>query len=200
MGGFGEMAASPMARYGMMGAAKGAETGSGIANAMYNAASLRQQAKAVTAQSDLTSYLIREQYAQDYRTLREQQVRQQSMNRVLQAKHGISGTSASEVMQTYAAKQQKNLNALYYNAAMKTGQQSLVRSEQRNMMLEKARQYDWKAKQVAVSGLLNFASGALNQYGKDLGNVDPNSGLNLGHDSTIIETKLGSFTETTLKE
>lgn len=146
---------------GLMGLSTGLQTGAAINNARYNAASLRQQADSLVGVSNLQAYMTRQKYADDYRMLQLAQERQLSANRVDQVKHGISGGSANVVMQSYAAKGQKNLEALYYNAAMETGQQSIALSNQREALLERARQYDWKATQSAVAGALNFAGGAL---------------------------------------
>ena len=168
MGGFGEAVSSPMMQYGMQGLATGMKTGAGIANAKYNAAAARMQAKAIDRQSDIQAFLIREQYATEYKVLKAEQEQQQSMNRVLQAKHGITGASANEVMQSYSARAQKNLEVLYYNAAMKTGQSSLAHSAQREAMLEKARQYDWQMWQTAVGGVVDFGTGMLNEYTREL--------------------------------
>ena len=190
MGGFGDAVSSPMMQYGMQGLTKGMQTGAGIANAKYNAAAARMQAKAINQQSDIQAWLIREQYATEYKALRDQQNQQQSMNRVLQAKHGMTGASASEVMSSYAAKAQKNLEVLYYNAAMKTGQQSLAASTQREAMLEKARQYDWQAWQVGVAGVMNFGSGMLNEYAREMkGTTEskPYANLEVGKPDPVTE-------------
>ena len=183
MGGFGDAVSSPMAQYGMQGLAIGMQTGSGIANAMYNAEAMRMSARAVEEQSNLQSYLIREQYLSEYKALQKEQEYQQSANRVNQMKYGIRGASANAVMQSYAAKAQKNLEELYHNAAMSTGSQALSASAQRAALLEKARQYDWQAVQVGVAGVLNFGSGMLNTYTKQLHNttdVDPLAALESG--------------------
>lgn len=164
------MASSGM-QYGMMGLTTLSQTAGNVQSSVYNAASLRMQAKAIKDQSNLQAYLIRQQYANEYEELKAQQEYQQSANRVAQMKHGITGASANTVMQAYAAKGQANLNRLYYNAAMATGQQSLQASSQRQALLEKARQYDWKATQSAVAGVIQLGSGAITQYTKDMGNT-----------------------------
>lgn len=167
----GGMMASSGMQYGMMGLTTAAQTAGAVQSSMYNAASLRMQAKAISSQSDLQAYLIRQQYKQEYEDLKNAQTQQQSINRVAQMKHGITGASANEVMQSYAAQGQKNLNRLYYNAAMQTGQQSLQAASQRQALLEKARQYDWKATQSAIAGVIQLSSGAITQYTKDMGNT-----------------------------
>lgn len=195
MGGFSGAIASPMLQYGMQGLSTGMQTGAGIASAMYNAASARMQAKAIEQQSNLQAYLIREQYATEYQTLKESQERQQSANRVMQAKYGITGASANAVMQSYAAKAQKNLETLYYNAAMKTGQQSLAASTQRNAMLEKARQYDWQAVQTGIAGVINLGSSFLDTYTKEISKtteVDPTANIKSGTPDAVTHALSGS--------
>ena len=190
MGSFGDIVASQGMQFGMQGLSIGMSTGSGIANAMYNAAAARMRARAINAQSDLQAYLIREQYASEYKQLQESQARQQSMNRVLQAKHGITGASADVTMQSYAAKAQKNLEVLYYNAAMSTGKQSMAASAQRAAMLEKARQYDWQAWQTGVAGVVNLGAGMLSQYGRQkYGTTEtpPYMGLEIGKPDAVTQ-------------
>lgn len=181
---------SPMMQYGMQGLVTGAQTGAGIANAQYNAAAARMQAKAITEQSNLQAYLIQQQYLTEYKQLKESQDAQQSANRVAQAKYGITGASADAVMQSYAAKSQKNLETLYYNAAMKTGQQSLQASAQRRAMLEKARQYDWQAVQTGIAGVINLGAGALNvttRLKQGSTEIDPTANLKTGTpDPTVV--------------
>lgn len=185
------MASSGM-QYGMMGLTTASQTAGAVQSSMYNAASLRMQAKALTDQSNLQAYLIRQQYSNEYEGLKAQQTAQQSMNRVAQMKHGITGASANVVMQSYAAQGQKNLNKLYYNAAMATGQQSLQASSQRQALLEKARQYDWKATQSAVAGVIQLTGGAITQYTKEMGNTgSAYANLEAGAaDKQVIETAL----------
>ena len=187
MGGFGEafgsVASSPAALYGMQGLASGFQTGSSIANAMYNAEAMRQSARAVQEQSDLQAYLIREQYLSEYKELQREQDRQQSQNRVDQAKYGLRGASANAVMQSYAAKAQKNLEQLYHNAAMSTGKQSIAANAQKAALLEKARQYDWQVTQNAIAGVMSFGAGMLNTYARQqhgTTNVDPTAPLESG--------------------
>lgn len=166
MGGMGEMIASPKAQYGMMGLATGLSAGSSMANAQYNAAAMRMQADALDEQTKLTGYLIRKQYESDYRTLVEKQEQQQSMNRVVAMKNGITGASATAVLSAHAAKGQQNLEQLYYNAAMKTGTTSLQNSARASGLREKANQYDWQATSSAVAGIVGFGAGVLSLESK----------------------------------
>jgi hypothetical protein len=168
-----------VAQYGLTGLAIGMQTGSAISNAMYNANAMRLDAMEVEQRSQLQAYLIREQYLAEYKELQAVQEVQQSQNRVDMAKYNMRGASADIAMQSYAARAQKNLDQLYYNAAMETGKQSLSAIAQKSALLEKARQYDWQAGQAAVSGVINLAGGMmgtwsnLNKKGTD---TDP-----LGH-------------------
>lgn len=163
MGGMAGMFASKGAQAAGKGASTGYQTGSSIANAQYNASSLRQQADSLDQQNMVTSYLIRKQYESDYKTLLEKQTAQMSMNRVVAAKNGITGASADNVMQSYAAQGQKNLEQLYYNAAMQTGSMSLQYSSKATALRERASQYDWKATSALIGGVLNFATGYFDQ-------------------------------------
>lgn len=163
MGSMAGMFASKGAQAAGKGASTGYQTGSSIANAQYNAASLRQQADSLDQQNMVTSYLIRKQYESDYKTLLEKQTAQMSMNRVVAAKAGITGASADNVMQSYAAQGQKNLEQLYYNAAMQTGSMSLQYSSKATALRERASQYDWKATSALIGGVLNFATGYFDQ-------------------------------------
>lgn len=163
MGGMAGMFASKGAQAAGKGASTGYQTGSSIANAQYNASSLRQQADSLDQQNMVTSYLLRKQYESDYKTLLEKQTAQMSMNRVVAAKNGITGASADNVMQSYAAQGQKNLEQLYYNAAMQTGSMSLQYSSKATALRERASQYDWKATSALIGGVLNFATGYFDQ-------------------------------------
>lgn len=163
MGSMAGMFASKGAQAAGKGASTGYQTGSSIANAQYNASSLRQQADSLDQQNMVTSYLIRKQYESDYKTLLEKQTAQMSMNRVVAAKNGITGASADNVMQSYAAQGQKNLEQLYYNAAMQTGSMSLQYSSKATALRERASQYDWKATSALIGGVLNFATGYFDQ-------------------------------------
>lgn len=173
--------ASPSMQYGISATGTVLSTASNISTSLYNAASARAQAKAIESQSNLQAYLIRKQYTQEYEELQAQQNAQQSANRVAQMKHGITGASANEVMQSYAAKNQKNLNILYYNAAMKTGQQSLQAMSQMSAMKEKARQYTTQAVQHGVAGAISLSSGAIRNQARQLGStVNPVDNLESG--------------------
>ena len=167
MGGMGSFFASSGAQYAGRGAVIGFQTGSSIASAQYNASSLRQQADSLDQQNMVTSYLIRKQYESDYKTLLEKQTAQMSMNRVVAAKNGITGASADNVMQSYAAQGQKNLEQLYYNAAMQTGSMSLQYSSKATALRERASQYDWKATSSVVGGMIGLGASYLDQSAKD---------------------------------
>ena len=73
MGGMAGIFASQGAQSAGRGAMTGYQTGSSIASAQYNAASLRQQADSLDQQNMVTSYLIRKQYESDYKMLLERQ-------------------------------------------------------------------------------------------------------------------------------
>ena len=155
------------------GASLGFATGGGIAQAEYNASAMRMQAKSLEAQSDITAHLLRKEYQSRYQAMLDEQTRQQSWNRVMAAKRGITGASADETMRTYAAKGQKNLETLYYNAAMNTGQQSLQYTSQAAALYEKARQYDWQGKSILLGGLVNLGLGAFDQAMRSAGPQTP---------------------------
>ena len=167
MGSMAGMFASKGAQAAGKGASTGYQTGSSIANAQYNASSLRQQADSLDQQNMVTSYLIRKQYESDYKTLLEKQTAQMSMNRVVAAKNGITGASADNVMQSYAAQGQKNLEQLYYNAAMQTGSMSLQYSSKATALRERASQYDWKATSSVIGGMIGLGASYLDQSAKD---------------------------------
>lgn len=167
MGGMGSFFASSGAQSAGRGAVIGFQTGSAIANAQYNASSLRQQADSLDQQNMVTSYLLRKQYESDYKTLLEKQQSQMSMNMVVAAKNGITGASADNVMQSYAAQGQKNLEQLYYNAAMQTGSMSLQYSSKSTALRERASQYDWKATSSVVGGMIGLGASYLDQSAKD---------------------------------
>ncbi|MDY0258638.1 MAG: hypothetical protein RBR41_03100 [Desulfovibrio sp.] len=162
----GSFFASSSAQSAGKGAVTGYQTGSSIANAQYNAAAMRMQADAQDEQTRLTGYLIRKQYESDYRTLVEKQEQQQSMNRVVAMKRGITGASATAVLSAHTAKGQQNLEQLYYNAAMKTGTMSLQNSARASGLRERANQYDWQATSSAVAGLVGFGAGVLSLESK----------------------------------
>lgn len=172
MGSMAGMFASQGAQSAGKGAVTGFQTGSSIASAQYNASSLRQQADSLDQQNMVTSYLIRKQYESDYKTLLEKQQSQMSMNRVVAAKNGITGASADNVMQSYAAQGQKNLEQLYYNAAMQTGSMSLQYSSKATALRERASQYDWKATSALVGGLINLGTGYFDQAVKSDGDTE----------------------------
>lgn len=167
MGGMGSFFASSGAQSAGRGAVIGLQTGSALANAQYNASSLRQQADSLDQQNMVTSYLLRKQYESDYQSLVQKQDAQMSMNRVVAAKNGITGASADNVMQSYAAQGQKNLEQLYYNAAMQTGSMSLQYSSKATALRERASQYDWKATSSVVGGMIGLGASYLDQSAKD---------------------------------
>lgn len=181
MGGMGGMFASQGAQAAGRGAMTGFQTGSGIAHAQYNAAAMRMQAKELLARSDLQAYMIRKQYQSEYQQLLDQQTADQSYNRVVAMKNGITGASAAAVLGSYAAKNRKNLQQLYYNAAMQTGAMSLQTGAQVAALQEKARQYDWQATSIAIGGAINLATGFFDQAIADSQNTteaNPMAGLN----------------------
>ena len=177
----GGMFASSGAQMAGRGALVGFQTGSGIAHAQYNAASMRMQAKELQARSDLQAYMIRKQYQSEYQQLLDQQTAEQSYNRVVAMKNGMTGASAAAVLGSYAAKHRKNLQQLYYNAAMRTGAQALETGAQVSALKEKARQYDWQATSIAIGGAINLATGFFDQAVADsqgTTKADPMAGLN----------------------
>lgn len=175
MGGMGSMFASSGAQAIGRGAMTGYQTGSSIAHAQYNAAAMRAQADSIQQQSAIQAYMIRKNYETEYRQLLDKQAQEQSMNRVVAMKRGMTGASASAVLGAYAAKNQKNLDQLYYNAAMQTGQNALKTSNQVNALREKARQYDWQATSALIGGVINLGTGFFDQAisDKSEGGVDP---------------------------
>lgn len=187
MGGMGSFFASSGAQSAGKGAATGYQTGSSIANAQYNAEAMRMQADAQDEQTRLTGYLIRKQYESDYRTLVEKQEQQQSMNRVVAMKNGITGASATAVLSAHAAKGQQNLEQLYYNAAMKTGTMSLQNSARAAGLREKANQYDWQATSALIGGIINLGTGYFDQAVKDGGGNNESP-----VDSVMSEEKINS--------
>lgn len=175
MGGFGSFISDNGFRQGMHGAVVGARTGAGIANAQYNASAMRMHARGLERQGDVTAYLIRKQYESEYDALQNSQERQQSMNRVLAVKRGITGASADAAMQSYAAQGRKNLETLYYNAAMRTGKQAVQTAAQTQSLRAKAAQYDWPAANTLVSGALSLSGSLLEGYSKEIQGVDGNA-------------------------
>jgi hypothetical protein len=175
MGGMGDFFASSGAQAAGKGAVTGIQTGSGIANAQYNAAAARMQAESLEQQSKVTAWLIQKQYESEYRQLLQNQERQQSWNRVLASKRGITGDSADATMQSYAAKGRKNLETLYYNAAMQTGKTSLEYGGKASALYEKARQYDWQATSTLIGGVINLGTGFFDQAARDARGTDSNA-------------------------
>ena len=174
MGGMGGSIASQSAQATGRGISMGWQTGSGIAHAQYNAEAMRMQADSLRQQSNVQAYMIRNSYSKQYQQLLEQQTAQQSMNRAIALKRGITGASAAEVLGSYAAKGQKNLDQLYYNAAMQTAQSAVQYGDKINALEEKARQYDWQATQILIGGIINLATGYFDQAVQDGGTqVDP---------------------------
>lgn len=175
MGGIGDFFAKSSVQAAGRGAMTGFQTGSSIAHAQYNAAAMRMQADSLRQQSAIQAYMIRKNYETEYQQLLDKQAMEQSMNRVVAMKRGITGASAAAVLGAYAAKGQKNLDQLYYNAAMQTAQSSLKHSSQINALEEKARQYDWQASSALIGGLINLGTGFFDQAisEKADGKVDP---------------------------
>jgi hypothetical protein len=88
-------------------------------------------------------------------------------------------------------KAQKNLETLYYNAAMKTGQASLQASSQAAALREKARQYDWQAQQTLISGALSFGVSMLDGYAKsNKGTTDVKPYASLKGDDASVHTAI----------
>jgi len=168
MGGFGSIISSGDFQAGIRGLSTGIQTGTGIAHAEYNAAAMRMQAQSIEQQSDLTAFLLRKQYQSEYEVMKDNQDRQMSYNRVLAVTKGITGGSAVETMGSYAAKAQRNLDLLYYNFAMKTGQMSLQASAQASALNEKARQYDFQATTTLIGGITSLGGTLLGEYGRQL--------------------------------
>lgn len=192
MGGMGSFFSSSGAQAAGRGANVGFQTGSAIAHAEYNAAAMRMQADSLRQQGDIQAYMIRNNYRKQYQELLDQQTQQQSMNRVIAMKRGITGASAAAVMGAYAAKGQKNLDQLYYNAAMQTAQNSLQTSSRVRALEEKARQYDWQAQSALIGGLINLGTGFFDQAIQDNGkNVDPtqqfNTQIDLGAEKDMVK-------------
>lgn len=185
---FNSFASDKGVQGGMMGLSNGLKTGSSIANAEYNAAAMRQQAESLQQQSSIQAYMIRNNYRKQYQELLDQQTRQQSMNRVLAMKNGITGASAAAVLGSYAAKGQKNLDQLYYNAAMQTAQNSLQTASRVHALEEKARQYDWQATANLIGGVVSLGTGMmdLNDRWNNKANTDPTSVLNKQAEQTMI--------------
>jgi len=197
MGGMGGMFASQGAQAAGQGAMVGFQTGSGIAHAQYNAAAMRMQAKELRARSDLQAYMIRMQYKSEYQQLLDQQTADQSYNRVVAMKNGMTGASAAAVLGSYAAKNKKNLQQLYYNAAMQTGAQALQTGAQVAALEEKARQYDWQATSIAIGGAINLATGFFDQAINNAQNTtteNPIAGLNTAEDNALsMSQKVGNY-------
>lgn len=162
-------------QFGMQGLSTGIQTGSSIAHAEYNAAAMRQQADSLRQQSAIQAYMIQNSYRKQYQQLLDQQKAQQSMNRAIALKRGITGASAAEVLGSYAAKGQKNLDQLYYNAAMQSASSAIQYGGKINSLEEKARQYDNQAMQSLIGGVINLGTGLMNTYTKNSGaKVNPN--------------------------
>ncbi|MDR2076031.1 MAG: hypothetical protein LBP61_03735 [Desulfovibrio sp.] len=147
------------ASYAGKGFSSGWSTGSGIANAQYNAKAYEIAAESLENQAGMQSWLVRKQYESEYRQLVSSQERQAAMNQVVAAKRGIAGDSANAAMQSYAMKGQRNLERLYYNAAMKTGQETMQIAGQAAALREKSRQYSWQAKSILIKGVIGLAAG-----------------------------------------
>lgn len=181
MGGMGDFLATKEVQFAGRGAAVGMQIGGSIASAQYNAAAMRAQADALEQQSKITAYLIRKQYEKEYRTVLERQQQQQSMNRVVAMKRGIAGASAVAVMGSYAAKGQRNLEELYYNAAMQTGKASLQATNRAAGLRERARQYDWQASSALIGGVIGLGASMLDLEAKDPNAGDRESPVNALH-------------------
>jgi transcriptional regulator of aromatic amino acid metabolism len=136
------------------GLSTGIKTGTGIANAQYNAASYRQAAQSQMEEGRIQGWLIEKQYAAEFKDMVSKQERIASMNRVMASKGGITGNSADAVLQSYAAKDQRNLERLYYNAAMQTANVSIQTGNKVNALYEKARQWDWNATNQLIGGIV----------------------------------------------
>ncbi len=159
MGGMGSMIASQASQDTFTGFSTGWNIGSNYQHARYNASAMREQANSLAALTDLQTELIAARYRRQYKDLQYKQEMQQSSNRVYALKNGITGASAANVLGSYAAKNTKNLQTLYYNAAMEAGALAYQSGSRIASIKEKARQYDWQATMTLVGGALNFATG-----------------------------------------
>ena len=159
MGGMGSMIASQASQDTFTGLSTGWNIGSGYNRARYNASAMREQAASLEAQTQLQGELIAARYRRQYNELQYKQEMQMSSNRVYALKNGITGASAANVLGSYAAKGKKNLQTLYYNAAMQAGALAYQNGARIASLKEKARQYDWQATMTLVGGALNFATG-----------------------------------------
>jgi hypothetical protein len=160
MGGMmGSMFASQTSQDIFTGASTGWNIGSGYNRAKYNASAMREQAASLTAQMQLQTELIAARYRRQYKELQYKQEMQASANRVYALKNGITGASAANVLGSYAAKGKKNLQTLYYNAAMEAGALAYQNGARIASLKEKARQYDWQANMTLVGGAINLATG-----------------------------------------
>ena len=159
MGGFGSMIASQASQDTFTGLSTGWNIGSNYQHARYNASAMREQANSLAALTDLQADLIAARYRRQYRELQYKQEMQMSSNRVYALKNGITGASAANVLGSYAAKNTKNLQTLYYNAAMEAGALAYQSGARMASLKEKARQYDWQATMTLVGGAINLATG-----------------------------------------
>ncbi|MBO4313163.1 MAG: hypothetical protein J5838_02610 [Desulfovibrio sp.] len=159
MGGFGSMIASQASQDTFTGFSTGWNIGSNYQHARYNASAMREQANSLAALTDLQADLIAARYRRQYRELQYKQEMQMSSNRVYALKNGITGASAANVLGSYAAKNTKNLQTLYYNAAMEAGALAYQSGARMASLKEKARQYDWQATMTLVGGAINLATG-----------------------------------------
>ena len=154
-GGIAEQAASDIGT----GLSTGWNIGSNYQHARYNASAMREQAASLEALNTLQGELIAARYRRQYKELQYKQEMQMSSNRVYALKNGITGASAANVLGSYAAKNTKNLQTLYYNAAMQAGSMAYQNGARIANLKERARQYDWQATMTLVGGAINFATG-----------------------------------------
>jgi len=175
--GISEQAASDVGT----GLSTGWNIGSGYQHARYNASAMEEQASSLIAQTQLQADLIASRYRRQYKELQYKQEMQMSSNRVYALKNGITGASAANVLGSYAAKNTKNLQTLYYNAAMEACSLAYQNGARIASLKEKARQYNWQATMTLVGGALSFATG----YFK---NNMPTSKLDpTGYDDGVLE-------------
>lgn len=159
---FGTFAGDQGVQAGMSGAFTGIRTGMGIGSARYNANAADAAAKNAEQQSRLNAYLIQKKYEADYRALNSMQEQNTAEKQVLAAKRGITGASANNAMQTYAAKDQRNKESLYYNAAMQTGNNSIQASREIMRQQDVMAQYRWQAVETGIGGAMRMGTSLLN--------------------------------------
>ncbi len=140
---------------GVSGLGIGLQTGSNYAQARYNAKAMEGAADAAEEQGKIQAFLIQKKYEAEYRDLSAGQERQAAENQVIALKRGITGGSADNAMQAYVAKDQRNKERLYYNAAMETGSNSIQTSGVAQAYRAKAAQYKAQGTAALVGGAIS---------------------------------------------